>query len=156
MIELYSPRGEMELLFLRSILDDAGIPYFIHNDTFGSLYPGRFAESYNRKILYVPEPHLGEARSLLREFFQRTGEPPEVLAPSGAAALLDRALQEAERRWPPHRRGPWARRLWRALAAWGLNREPGPRDRFHLIRNESPRNTDTVPPARDKPPLRLL
>lgn len=171
MIELYSPRGEMELLLLRSILDDAGILYYVHNDTFGSLYSGRYAEAYNRKTIYVPEVHLAESRVLMREFLERTGQAgrvDETQAPPRLVVLLHQLLEEAARRWPPHRRGPVARRIWQRLDAWGWTVERGdPRHRgFHLIRNDSPR-----PAVRDSggrgddsrgddgggaPPLRLV
>ncbi len=164
MIELYSPRGEMELLLLRSILDDAGILYFVHNDTFGSLYSGRYAEAYNRKTIYVSEVDLGEGRVLLREFLERTGQAGrlrEAQAPPRLVALLEGLLEQASRRWPPHRRGPVARRVWQRLSAWGWSAEPGDPGRrgFHLIRNDSPHPTSGGGDDGGdggRPPLRLV
>jgi len=160
MIELYSPRGEMELLLLRSILDDAGILYYVHNDTFGSLYSGRYAEAYNRKTIYVSKIDVGEGRVLLREFLERTGQGGRVdeeSSPPRLVALLHQVLEQAARRWPPYRRGPVARRIWERLSDWGWDAEDtDPRHRgFHLIRNDSPRPQGGDEPD-DKPPLRLL
>jgi hypothetical protein len=40
MIKLYSPRDAIELALIESILKGEDIPYFIHNDHFGSLEGG--------------------------------------------------------------------------------------------------------------------
>ncbi|NOX98018.1 MAG: DUF2007 domain-containing protein [Nitrospirae bacterium] len=34
MINLYSPKNEVELAIIKSILEGANIPYFVHNDHF--------------------------------------------------------------------------------------------------------------------------
>lgn len=73
MIELYAPRSEGELLILRSILDDAGIPHFVLNDAFGSLVAGPRIALYNGKRILVHEIDLPEARSLVGEYLARTG-----------------------------------------------------------------------------------
>jgi hypothetical protein len=147
MIELYSPRGEMELLVLRSILDDAGIPFFVRNDTFGSLYQSPYAEAHNRKTICVAQIDRDEASVLVREFLRRTGTPPrrrddaeEAAAAAAPQRLVARLLDLVER---------WSRRL-------GLEPEDDAGDlrrRLRVIRNEAP-----DPPSRrgDRPPLRLL
>ena len=71
--ELFSPRSEPELLLLRSILDDAGIYYFVKNDLFGSLAVGPQIDHYNRKTVYVRPEELEEAQALLGEFLEKTG-----------------------------------------------------------------------------------
>ena len=38
--ELLVPRDENEMIMIRSLLESEGIPYQIHNDNFGTLYPG--------------------------------------------------------------------------------------------------------------------
>ena len=95
MVQLYSPRNEPDLLILRSLFDDAGLRYYVRNDTFGSLYMGPHVEAYNRKILCVSEADLEEATALLGEFLERTGR--EVVAPpqqqrTVVDRLLDRLL----------------------------------------------------------------
>jgi len=74
-IELYSPESEVEVLLLKSILDAAGIDYFVKNDTFGSLAIGPPIAHYNRKTFFVAEHQLGEAQGLVREFLHRTVPP---------------------------------------------------------------------------------
>ncbi len=133
MVELYSPRSEMELLMLRSILEDAGLRYFVRNDTFGSLYMSPYVEAYNRKTLYVPAHELDEAAALLGEFFQRTGDPPPA-PPEEPPGLFGRLLVR--------------------LAGWLGERPDASRPSLRVIRNERP-----LPPprrARERPPLRLI
>jgi hypothetical protein len=154
MRELYSPDGEMELLLLRSVLDDAAIPYFVRNDVFGSLYPALYAEAYNRKTVCVPEAHFDEATALVREFLSRTGGPVPV---KGSAPAGDE----------PH--GPLGRLVHRALAwleSLGRGDDEEAKPVLRLIRNDRP-----LPAADDgsddgdgddgggsprRPPLRLV
>ncbi|MFP3939087.1 MAG: hypothetical protein ACLF0P_02160 [Thermoanaerobaculia bacterium] len=80
MVELHSPAGEAELLLLRSVLDGAGLHYFVKGDLFGSLAVGPQIDHYNRKTIYVhPEDHE-EARALVAEFLSKTSEPRRAAA----------------------------------------------------------------------------
>ncbi len=72
MIELHSPDSEGELLFLKSLLDDAGIPYYVHNERFGSLLAGPQIAHYNRKTIWVHEADREEAAALIGDFLDRT------------------------------------------------------------------------------------
>lgn len=72
MIELHSPDSEGELLFLKSLLDEAAIPYFVHNERFGSLLAGPQIALYNRKTIWVHESDHREAAALVADFLQRT------------------------------------------------------------------------------------
>ncbi len=78
MIELHSPDSEGELLFLKSLLDEAGLPYYVHNERFGSLMAGPQIAHYNRKAIWVHEGDREEAAALIGDFLERTGvrEPP--------------------------------------------------------------------------------
>lgn len=76
MIELYSPENESELLILRSILDDAGIPHFVHNDTFGSMVAGPRIAHYNRKQILVAESDHEDALDLVAEYLLKTDTEP--------------------------------------------------------------------------------
>lgn len=67
LVELCAPRSEPEVAVLRSILDDAGIPYHVHNDTFGSMVAGPLIAHYNGKRILVPEAGIDEARALLAD-----------------------------------------------------------------------------------------
>lgn len=132
MIELYSPGSESELLLLRSLLDDAGIRYFVRNDVFGSLYSGPHVESYNRKILCVARVEIEEASELLDDFLVRTGRGGGSVEPP--PGVVDRLLQR--------------------FAAWLSPQPEEERPRFRLIRNPHP---DRRPSRqRSRPPLRLV
>lgn len=72
LVELYSPETEAQLLLLRSVLDDAGIYYFVKNDVFGSLALGPRIDHYNRKTVYVHPAEADDARALLGEFLDKT------------------------------------------------------------------------------------
>lgn len=74
-VELYSPESEIELVLLQSVLDAAGIDYFVKNKTFGGLTPGPQIALCNRRTFLVPEDQLAEAREVVREFLHRTGAP---------------------------------------------------------------------------------
>lgn len=74
-VELHCPRGEADLLLFRSVLDGAGILYFVKGDHFGSLTVGPTIDHYNKKTIFVhPEDHE-EAAALLAEFLAKTGGP---------------------------------------------------------------------------------
>lgn len=80
MVELHSPAGEAELLLLRSVLDGAGIHYFVKGDLFGSLTVGPQIDHYNRKTIYVHPEDYEEARALVAEFLSKTSEPRRAAA----------------------------------------------------------------------------
>lgn len=74
-VELYSPESEVELLLLQSVLDSAGIDYFVKNKSFGALTPGPQIALCNRRTFLVLEDQLPEAREVVLEFLDRTGAP---------------------------------------------------------------------------------
>jgi len=80
LVELYASRTEAELLLLRSVLNDAGIYFFVKNDVFGSLALGPQIDHYNRKTVYVHASEAADARALLTEFLDKTalGDPAPV------------------------------------------------------------------------------
>jgi hypothetical protein len=49
MVKVYSPKGEIDLLMIRSFLEGDGISCFIHNDHFGSLRIGPIIELYKER-----------------------------------------------------------------------------------------------------------
>lgn len=73
LILLGSPASEIELLLIKSIFDEAGFPYFVKNDVFGSLAVGPQIDHYNRKSIWVHEDHVHEAQQLLAELRRKTG-----------------------------------------------------------------------------------
>lgn len=80
LVELHSPGGEAELLLLRSVLDGAGIVYFVKGDVFGSLTVGPTIDHYNRKTIFVHPGDREEAEALLAEFLAKTAEPRRAAA----------------------------------------------------------------------------
>lgn len=72
MIELYSPRNEIELALLKGILDSAGITYFVRNDRFGSMEIGPVIPLLNAKCILVHAEDFGRAKSLLKELLHRS------------------------------------------------------------------------------------
>jgi hypothetical protein len=131
LVPLYSPESEVELAFLKSILDDSDILYFVKNEAFGSLAVGPQIEHYNRRLISVPEDRFDEALDLLREFLDKTRSAPA-----------------------PRRRYSFGEKLRLTLEfflfGWVMpGRRPSLGPRFRLIRNPSPG------PRRPRPSPRL-
>ncbi len=68
LVKIYSPQNEAELMLIKSLLIGADIPYFVHNDTFGSFYIGPQIELYNRKTIMVGEKFEAQASELIKDF----------------------------------------------------------------------------------------
>lgn len=77
MIKLYSPSDETELALIISILEGDRIPFFIHNDHFGSLRVGPPIDLFNKKTIMVNKEYEERARELLSDFFKETKEEKE-------------------------------------------------------------------------------
>jgi hypothetical protein len=80
MIKLYSPRDLAELALIESILEGENIPYFIHNDHFGSLEIGLQIDMLNMKTIMVEEAYEERARELLQDFLASTKEDTATIA----------------------------------------------------------------------------
>lgn len=72
MIELYSPRNEVELALIKSILDAEEINYFVRNDKFGSMEIGPQIGSFNTKMIMVQDDQYERARELLADYLDKT------------------------------------------------------------------------------------
>ncbi|MDD5224768.1 MAG: DUF2007 domain-containing protein [bacterium] len=72
MINLYSPNSEAELAVIKSLLQGEGIPFFVHNDNFGSLYMGLKVDLLNKKTIMVDEEFEESAKELLSDFLNNT------------------------------------------------------------------------------------
>jgi hypothetical protein len=81
MIKLYSPRNQAELALIESILEEDNIPYFIHNNHFGSLEIGPLIDIYNKKTIMVEEAYEERAKELLQDFLAATKEDRVPIAP---------------------------------------------------------------------------
>ena len=70
MKKIYSPQNEVELAFVRSILDGENIPYFVHNDHFGSMRIGPRIDLFNAKTIMVDDEHFNRASELISDYLQ--------------------------------------------------------------------------------------
>ena len=61
MINLYSPKNELELLFIKSLFEGEKIPYYVQNDHFGSLEIGPRIPLFNAKMIMVHEEDMENA-----------------------------------------------------------------------------------------------
>ena len=66
MVKLIESYDEGELALIKSLLEGSGIPYFVQNEHFGSLYPG-VALPFNARVVMVDESDMGRAGTLLGE-----------------------------------------------------------------------------------------
>jgi hypothetical protein len=74
MIKLYSPSDEVQLALIESILEEDKIPYFIHNNHFGSLRVGPQIDILNQKTIMIDEEYEERAKELLADYFKTTEE----------------------------------------------------------------------------------
>jgi hypothetical protein len=66
MKRLYTPSDESELVFLKSMFEASGMPYYVQNENFGSLYTGSYMNALNAKTIMVPEDIYEDAKDLIR------------------------------------------------------------------------------------------
>jgi len=93
MIKLYSPVHETELALIESILMGEGIPYYVHNNHFGTPRIGPPIELFNKKTIMVAPDNEERARELLSDFLKSTAEPQVM---EEKYSLLDRLRVVAE------------------------------------------------------------
>ncbi len=68
MRKLYRPKNDMELAFIKSIFDGEDIPYFVHNENFGSLQIGPQIDLFNARMIMVDEAYYERAKDLIADF----------------------------------------------------------------------------------------
>jgi hypothetical protein len=96
MKRLYTPGDESELVFLKSMFEASGMPYYVQNENFGSLYTGSYMSSLNAKTIMVPEDIYEDAKDLIRSvnenavFEDERGRREDG---SGGGGLLDGLLE---------------------------------------------------------------
>ena len=59
---------------IKSILDGEGIPYFVHNDHFGTLKVGPKIELFNAKTIMVAEKDYEVSKEIVDDFLKNTQE----------------------------------------------------------------------------------
>jgi 4-diphosphocytidyl-2C-methyl-D-erythritol kinase len=77
MIKLYSPDNEVELALIKSLLEGAQIPFFVHNEHFGSLYIGPQIKLFNRKMIMVAPEFEVSAKEVIADFLEKQETPIE-------------------------------------------------------------------------------
>ena len=77
MKKLYSPNNDSELALIKSILDGEGIPYFVHNDHFGTLKVGPKIDLFNAKTIMVAEKHYEVSKEIIDDFLKNIQEASE-------------------------------------------------------------------------------
>lgn len=87
-VHLYSPKNEVELALLKSILDAERISYFVRNDKFGSLEVGPRIGLFNAKMIEVQKDQYERAKELLTDYSEKTRE--DVKEPSKKYSMLDK------------------------------------------------------------------
>ena len=65
MKRLYTPSDESELVFLKSMFEASGMPYYVQNEHFGSMYSGSFMSSLNAKTIMVHDDIFDDAKDLI-------------------------------------------------------------------------------------------
>jgi hypothetical protein len=65
MKKIYSPQNEVELAVIKSLLDGENIPYYVHNELFGSMEVGPQIPLFNKRTIMVPEEFEESARGLI-------------------------------------------------------------------------------------------
>src|ERR1700688_2776744 len=71
MINIYIPGNEVELAFIKGILDGEHIPYFVRSDYFGSMKVGPQIPFYNQKAVLVDERYAKRASELVNDFLEK-------------------------------------------------------------------------------------
>ena len=71
MKKLYTPADESDLVFIKSLFEAEGIPFYIQNEHFGSLYSGFFINDVNAKSIMVPDEYFDEAKGIIEDIKSR-------------------------------------------------------------------------------------
>ena len=79
MKKLYIPSDESELVFLKSVLEADGIPFYVQNENFGSLYSGAYMSFFNAKTIMVSEEYYDEAKEIIKSII-KDAEFPDALS----------------------------------------------------------------------------
>lgn len=66
MVILCHAVNDMEVMYIRALLQNAEIPFHIVGEHFGSLYPGMQIAFYNERRFLVPKVHYQAAEDLIR------------------------------------------------------------------------------------------
>ncbi len=73
MIELYEPANEVELMILRSLLDGAGVRYYVRGEDFDTFIHD-IITPLNRKRVFVHRHDLSKAQRILQSLLEKQKE----------------------------------------------------------------------------------
>jgi hypothetical protein len=68
LVAIHKPLTLLELAFAQSVLEANGIPYFVHNAGYASLYPGIQIDLLNVPTIMVPPSAVESAREVLAAY----------------------------------------------------------------------------------------
>ena len=71
--------NDIEVMYVRAMLQSAEIPFYIVGEHFGSLYPGMQIASYNERRFLVPEEYFEEAADLIQDLRAEDPKAKETL-----------------------------------------------------------------------------
>jgi Putative prokaryotic signal transducing protein len=83
LVMIYSPDNEVDLAIIKGILEGENIPYFVHNEYFGSLKVGPRIPLLNQKTLMVSEQHKSQATDIIKDFLETVNLKTEIHKSSG-------------------------------------------------------------------------
>ena len=92
MITVCHPVDEVEQILLVAELENAGIPYFINSQHFGSLFPGMQIPWYNERAIRVPPSCYEEALRLVNNFRDNYEPQSENLDATSKIRILGEAI----------------------------------------------------------------
>jgi len=70
------PSGEEELVVLETLLEAAGIRYYIQNENVSSLLPGFRGDTLWGKAIWVSDEDEGRAKDVIVAFLEKAGDGP--------------------------------------------------------------------------------
>ncbi len=73
-VELLHPTDEVELAFIKSVLNAEGLHYVVRDESFGGLYVGPQIEHLNSKTVLVERADEDIARNLLSVYLNENAE----------------------------------------------------------------------------------
>lgn len=69
-VEIYRPGGQVEILFIKSVLDPAGIYYYINNENFNRIFPAMGSMGVGEMRLMVEKTRAVEALLILKDVLE--------------------------------------------------------------------------------------
>ena len=93
MISVYKPQTLIQLTMAESLLMANDIPYYVHNQGYGGLYPGMQLDLLNVRTVMVPPSAVEAAREILAHYL--SDEPGLRPNPERSLWHIVRMLAEA-------------------------------------------------------------